>query len=152
VLDLWTVDQMAEALAMHPRTVRRYIREGRLKAHKVGGEWRIRREDAEEFTGGMVDDLHDRALGELKQFLSGMNDEPMGGIQVCSVVDCPADSMEGPARISELLVRQMNAAGDGVKAKFQYFYIAERRIGRFILRGSPEWVGKLLQMIGEVTV
>ena len=45
--EFFTVDQVAKILDMHPRTVRRYVREGQLRATKVGGEWRIRREDAD---------------------------------------------------------------------------------------------------------
>jgi excisionase family DNA binding protein len=34
---LLTVDQVAKQLQLHPETVRRWIREGRIKAVKIGG-------------------------------------------------------------------------------------------------------------------
>jgi excisionase family DNA binding protein len=60
--ELLTVDQLAQILELHPRTIRRYIREIQLKASKVGGKWRIRREDAELFIGGKLDELKAKAV------------------------------------------------------------------------------------------
>jgi excisionase family DNA binding protein len=45
---LLTVDQVAEHLQLHPATIRRYIKEGKLAAAKFGTVWRISQEDLEE--------------------------------------------------------------------------------------------------------
>lgn len=42
---LLTVEQVAHVLDMHPKTIRRYIRDGILEAVKVGGQWREKAED-----------------------------------------------------------------------------------------------------------
>jgi excisionase family DNA binding protein len=52
--DLYSVDQVAERLGLHVRTVRSYVREGRLKAVRIGKQYRIAREDLEAFTGRPV--------------------------------------------------------------------------------------------------
>ena len=36
-----TVEQAAERLAVHPKTVLRFIRDGRLRATRIGKSWRI---------------------------------------------------------------------------------------------------------------
>ncbi len=36
-----TVEQVAGILAIHPETVRRLIRQGKIKAFRVGAGWRI---------------------------------------------------------------------------------------------------------------
>lgn len=46
---LFNVNQAAFILKVHPLTIRRYIKEGRLKALKVGGAIRIREKDLREF-------------------------------------------------------------------------------------------------------
>jgi len=46
---LLTTENVAELLQLDVETVRRYIREGKLKAIKLGREYRVRREDFEEF-------------------------------------------------------------------------------------------------------
>jgi excisionase family DNA binding protein len=40
-----TPEEVAERLAITPKTVRRFLREGRLKAMKVGRLWRVRESD-----------------------------------------------------------------------------------------------------------
>ncbi|GIW62039.1 MAG: hypothetical protein KatS3mg089_0891 [Patescibacteria group bacterium] len=47
--NLFNVNQAAFILKVHPLTVRRYIKEGRLKAIKAGGNVRIREKDLMEF-------------------------------------------------------------------------------------------------------
>jgi excisionase family DNA binding protein len=49
--ELYSVDQVAELLGLHVRTVRNYVRDGRLKAVRIGKQYRIAREDLEELTG-----------------------------------------------------------------------------------------------------
>jgi len=48
---LFTVEQAAQRLALHPKTVLRLIREGRLKANRIGKAYRIQAHDLEAFVG-----------------------------------------------------------------------------------------------------
>jgi excisionase family DNA binding protein len=48
---LLSVDQVATQLGMHVRTVRRYVREGRLKAVRIGKQYRIAASDLATLTG-----------------------------------------------------------------------------------------------------
>lgn len=52
--ELYSVDQVAELLGLHVRTVRNYIREGRLKAVRIGKQYRIAQADVEALTGQPV--------------------------------------------------------------------------------------------------
>lgn len=47
--EFYTVNQAAVALKVHPLTVRRYIREGKLKAVRVGGNVRVAVNDLRAF-------------------------------------------------------------------------------------------------------
>lgn len=49
--EFMTVDAAAEELQMHPKTVLRFIRDGRLRASKVGRQYRILRSDLDAFAG-----------------------------------------------------------------------------------------------------
>jgi excisionase family DNA binding protein len=49
--ELCTVDFAAKRLQLHPKTVLRFIREGRLPANRIGKSYRIRRSDLDVFAG-----------------------------------------------------------------------------------------------------
>lgn len=49
--ELYSVEQVAERLGLHVRTVRGYVRTGRLRAQKIGKQYRITRGDLEAFLG-----------------------------------------------------------------------------------------------------
>ena len=43
--ETYTVDEVAEALKLHPYTIRRLSREGKIPAFKFGGQWRFRKDE-----------------------------------------------------------------------------------------------------------
>ncbi len=45
--ETYTVEEVAEALKLHPYTVRRLCREGKIHGFKIGGQWRFRKEEIE---------------------------------------------------------------------------------------------------------
>ncbi|WP_254909642.1 helix-turn-helix domain-containing protein [Micromonospora sp. NBS 11-29] len=49
--DMYSVEQVAELLGLHVRTVRAYIRAGRLRAVRIGKQYRIARVDLDALTG-----------------------------------------------------------------------------------------------------
>jgi excisionase family DNA binding protein len=49
--DWRSVEQVAEQLGLHVRTVRGYIRDGRLAAVRIGKQYRIAQADLDAFTG-----------------------------------------------------------------------------------------------------
>jgi excisionase family DNA binding protein len=45
LIETYTVDEVAHALKVHPYTVRRLSREGKIPAFKFGSQWRYKKED-----------------------------------------------------------------------------------------------------------
>jgi excisionase family DNA binding protein len=48
---MYSLDQVAERLGLHVRTVRAYVRNGRLKAIRIGKQYRVAREELESIVG-----------------------------------------------------------------------------------------------------
>ncbi|QLY33770.1 helix-turn-helix domain-containing protein [Nocardia huaxiensis] len=53
---LYSVEEVAERLGLHVRTVRGYVRDGKLAAVRIGKQYRIAQADLEAFTGLPVPD------------------------------------------------------------------------------------------------
>lgn len=49
---LYTVEQAAEILQVHPRTLRNWLNAGRVKGRQLGRVWRIEKADLEAFIKG----------------------------------------------------------------------------------------------------
>jgi len=48
----YTVEEVAKALKLHPYTVRRLSREGKIPAFKFGGQWRFKMDEMEKCIEG----------------------------------------------------------------------------------------------------
>jgi len=59
---LLSVEQVAEILKLHVRTIRNYVRSGTLKATRIGKQYRIALGDLEAFTGQPVENHDERVL------------------------------------------------------------------------------------------
>ena len=56
MMESYTVDEVAGALKLHPYTVRRLCREGKIPCFKFGGQWRLKKDD--------IDKCMDRRSGK----------------------------------------------------------------------------------------
>ena len=52
--EFYTINQAAISLKVHPLTVRRYIKEGKLKAFRAGGNIRVSVNDLRAFTQNFI--------------------------------------------------------------------------------------------------
>jgi excisionase family DNA binding protein len=52
--EFFTVQQVAESLKVHPITIRRYIREGKIKAIRAGGNIRVAQHEVNAFVQSFV--------------------------------------------------------------------------------------------------
>lgn len=97
----YSVEQISEMLHIHPKTVQRYIREGKLRASKLGKSWRVTGHDLSifmELTKTTVD--FDRDKKEVK----GQYD-----IKVSSVIDIEVKGIDEADRITNMLLAALNS-------------------------------------------
>jgi excisionase family DNA binding protein len=48
-IETYTVEEVARALKLHPYTIRRLSREGKIPAFKFGGQWRFNKEEIQKW-------------------------------------------------------------------------------------------------------
>jgi len=64
---IYTIEQAAEILLIKPRTMREWIRQGKVKAFKLGDLVRIHEEDLQEF----IDSERRKSLIKMNEELKG---------------------------------------------------------------------------------
>ena len=99
-ITFYTVDQIAKLLKIHPKTIQRYIREGKLKAVKVGKSWRVDGHDLSVFVEGPG--LPEKATRPLSE-------RHKDRIRVSAVVDIEVNSMNEAMRLVDMLQANLNA-------------------------------------------
>ena len=128
--EVYTVEQFAERLKLHPKTVLRFIKDGRLRAVKVGKSYRILRSDLEAMTGA--------AYGT----------SPKTAIRVTSIVDIAGVSAETAQR----LARQVTSIRMGREAlpelmNLDVAYDPASRGLKVVIVGSPSDTSTVLKMV-----
>lgn len=101
------------------------------------------------FVGSKLEALKSDAMDDIQAFIEGKDSEVEGKLQVCTVLDCYVDTPEA-VKISEVIMWHMNQPDPSRgKAKFQYFFDDKEKKGRYIIWGTPAFVGKVLSAVGE---
>nr|WP_209311221.1 helix-turn-helix domain-containing protein [Streptomyces spiramenti] len=91
---MFSVQAVADHLGLHVRTVRNYVRDGRLPAVRIGKQYRVTQGDLERFTGRPVPDIAASA---------GPEGERRAHADVSSIVELDGVERELADRLSTLL-------------------------------------------------
>lgn len=140
----YSVDEIAEMLKIHPKTIQRYIREGKLKASKVGKSWRVSGHDLSIFTEGSSDTFTaPPILGETTE---------QKEIKVSAVIDIPVFNTDESVRIANTLTAISNAkpSGYGVSS-VQTQYLMSEKVIRIMVWGSLSFTQIILDSIAALT-
>lgn len=148
---LYTVSEIAQMFSMHPKTIRRYIQRGSLPARKIGKEWRILENDLKAFLDSNVEfhkDHLESALESVNEFIHGGSSEQTGKDKVLTIADVFIETKDEVKDLCDALLEVIKAKqDDGVEAQFKFFYIEESKKARFILSGSPKYIGDMLKVL-----
>jgi excisionase family DNA binding protein len=136
---LYTVEQAAGVLDLHVKTIRRYIHDGRLKAKRIGKEYRITRADLEEFTGTALPTQAAAAVSKTRQVIAS------------SIVDVDAISPEDSHRITTYVMASLNSrGGEGDFPNVNSVYYPEMGKLRITITANPTLTASMLQMINAL--
>ncbi|MFJ9553526.1 helix-turn-helix domain-containing protein [Nocardiopsis sp. NPDC101807] len=136
----YSVDQVAELLDLHVKTVRAYIRDGRLRAARIGKQYRVRRQDLEEFTGGPLPRPEAPAAGG-------------GGrtAEASTVVRVDGVGPDDASRLTTLVTSSLFAApGGAAKVHVQTVHDRERASLKVVVLGDLSATAAVLELIDVI--
>ncbi|PXX56611.1 excisionase family DNA binding protein [Nocardia tenerifensis] len=136
---LYSVEQVAERLGLHVRTVRNYVRDGRLKAVRIGKQYRIAHADLEAFTGRPEPAPVSETVARQRH------------TEVSSIVQIEAISPETAHRVTSLLMGAANTRSGGEEPlRVETVYDAERGRMKVIVLGGLADTARLFDYLEGV--
>ncbi|MCL7378738.1 helix-turn-helix domain-containing protein [Streptomyces sp. 35G-GA-8] len=138
----YSVDQVAELLDLHVRTVRGYVRDGRLKATRIGKQYRIAREDLEAFTGRTAPSSP-----------ASVPSARRGGRHAEASVIARIDEIgpEAAIRLTNTVMAAIAHGQDGgERLRVETVYDEERAVLKVIILGGLESTAELLKIINAL--
>ncbi len=142
---LYSIEKVAELLDVHKKTVLRYIKEGKLKANKVGGRWRIHGNDLTDFAGtrGGAEEFVPRVQKPKADFAP----EPF----VSAVVHAENIDREEAMRISNTLVAVKNSGiGTDKRCRIDTVYFEDDLKIQVLIWGSMDFTYQILKIAEEL--
>ncbi|MDY6983327.1 MAG: helix-turn-helix domain-containing protein [Pseudomonadota bacterium] len=131
--DLYSIVDVADLLGLHVKTVRNYIREGRLQSTRVGKQYRIARADLDVFTGGALS--------------SGQPAQAPVSTDVSSVVELNGINSAGAQRLAMLITGAAKGRNESQALQIQTLHDESRARLKVIIHGSLDLTSALLGMI-----
>ncbi|MET9495965.1 helix-turn-helix domain-containing protein [Streptomyces sp. NPDC006552] len=130
----YSLDQVADLLGLHVRTVRGYVRDGRLKATQVGRRYRVTRADLDAFTGAPA------------------APRPPGGAHAEASIIVQVDGVTPQAamRLGNTVVAVAHSAGGdrgAARLRVESVYDEERAVLKVIVLGGLAEAAELLRIV-----
>jgi len=140
IKDYYTVEQISDMLNIHPKTIQRYIREGKLRATKIGKSWRIAGHDFSVFVESEGDGVlpSENRLGR--------------SVIASSVVDITGYGKQEAIRIMNTLTAALNTKPrEYGQSSMQSQYIEREDMIRITLWGDIRFMAVMMDTITSLT-
>ncbi|HEX4251518.1 MAG TPA: helix-turn-helix domain-containing protein [Pseudonocardia sp.] len=137
---LFTAEEVADRLGLHVRTVRNYVRAGRLHAVRIGKQYRIARSDLEAFTGSPVEAAVDQAVAQQHRH-----------VEASSIVEADAVDPTTASRVSTLLTGATAHRRDGdERLRIETIYDEQRAHLKIVVLGSLATSAHIFSLINAI--
>jgi excisionase family DNA binding protein len=131
--EMYSVEEVADLLGLHVRTVRGYIRDGRLKAVRIGKQYRIARADLAALTGRPAP-----------------GPGPDAAVEVSSIVQVDGVGPDAAARLATLVQAGAGTGEPGRALRLQAVHDERRRRLKIVILGGAAATADVLRLLDEV--
>lgn len=146
-IEYYSVEQISEMLKIHPKTIQRYIREGKLLASKIGKSWRITGHDLSIFIENSKTQIKAESTSESKRSILKT--------KISSVIDIDVEGNEIASRIINAVMALPNTKyTDYTHQNFctlhAQFIEAENKV-RITIWGNIQFAQAIFNLVATLT-
>ncbi|MEO3775474.1 helix-turn-helix domain-containing protein [Micromonospora sp. B11E3] len=136
--EMYSVEQVAELLGLHVRTVRGYIRAGRLRAVRIGKQYRIARADLDALTGRAAQPAPVRSAA-------------VAPVEVSSIVQVDGVDRRAADRLATLVLAAANTGTEPARPlRVQTVHDEERSRMKIVILGGAAATAEMLHLVEAV--
>lgn len=148
----YTIDQIAEILGMHHKTIRKFITEGKIRANKLGKQWRISGHDLSLFMENNSFKIgNERSIeSEPIEFSNGNIDtnNKFNKINISTVIDINDVNIDEYRRISNMILALMNSKDSKMSnSTINIKHYQKEGNLKIMLWGDTEFIKEMLDII-----
>lgn len=150
---LFTIEDIADKLGVHSKTIRRYLYSGKIGGQKIGSQWRISQKSLDSFlksgesscTHGSVSPSSEDFCVYMDTDMESFNLERK--LRICSIIDYDVESTKEIMPLSIALMQAMDSEGGCEDCRFNHVYDPLEKRVRFVLWASPYVIGRAMKAI-----
>lgn len=151
----YTIDQIAEMLELHHKTIRKFINEGKLRANKIGKQWRITGHDLSLFMENNnvnIKNVNKSDDENIKFSTSSVDDKNITSkIGISTVVDLNSIDLNEYRKLSNMLLAVMNSKDNNLSnSTINMKYYPEAQNLKIMLWGGIEFIKEMLDFISTL--
>lgn len=148
----YTIDQIAEMLELHHKTIRKFINEGKLRANKIGKQWRITGHDLSLFMENNnvnIKNVNKSDDENIKFSTSSIEHKNITSkIGISTVVDLNAIDLNEYRKLSNTLLAVMNSKDNKMSnSTINIKYYPKVQNLKIMLWGDIEFIKEMLDFI-----
>jgi len=138
--EFYSIEDLSKILKLHPKTLLRFIHEGKIKAQKIGRSWRINQEALKEYTHAeLAQAKQSEALPDYGSISTRM--------RVSAIIEIDEQNSEEATRLSNTLMAALNCKDPAWgNSRVDCFYYPEIQKAKYALYGSPAFIGEIMIM------
>ncbi len=141
---LYAINELSIILNLHPKTILRFIKEGKIKANKIGRTWRVTEDELKSFCHG---ELATHDVPVLKPDYDTLHDR----ITISAVIEIKEQNSEEASRISNMFMAVLNSETDpNNRSRFDFFYYPEIEKAKYVFYGSADFVTRIIEMFNQL--
>ncbi|MDR7856633.1 helix-turn-helix domain-containing protein [Tissierella sp.] len=143
---LYTVEDIAKMTGLTSRTIRNYLKDGKLKGKKIGVQWRFTEENISElFNDKDFSNSVDEAKNQI--VIDFIKNKEAKDINICSIIDYPCESYDKIEDLSKKLLEVVNLRKKTGHITYSFQFQEEYKKARFIITGEVEGVQEILDIL-----